>query len=84
MELMTPEPEIVYEFIIEFDYGNFGIYYNVETKVWIASHYDENEFDDDFIIQDNQNLFVKNMELFEGFILTVSEFKKLEEMIKNS
>ena len=61
-------------------YDNFYISYNKTNDEWRAHHYDEDKYDEDYIIDIP---FKEPIELFDGFILDIQEFKEVEN-IKNS
>jgi hypothetical protein len=73
--------EVVYENIVEFTIDNqdFVIEYSKEQNEFTAIHFDEDEFDFDIIIPNDLS---EDMELFDGYILTVDYFKKLVELVK--
>ncbi len=81
MDLVTPDPTIIYQSLIEIPCRAFFIYHDTITGEWYASHPDEDRYDDDIIIQDEKNSFME-MELFDGYKLTKEEFDKWQEMVK--
>ena len=81
LEAVTPAPTISYEYLFEFEYPTFCIYFDRDTKVWYAVADDEDSWDDTIIIQDKENPMVTGMNLFDAYVLTVEEFHKLEKTI---
>lgn len=82
MEYLTPEPEIIYQNLIEIPCRAFLIYHDLITGEWYAEHPDEDRFDDNIIIQDKDHPFVDNTELFDGYILTREEFDRFQKIVK--
>jgi hypothetical protein len=73
--------EVIYENIVEFtiDDQDFVIEYSKEHNEFTAIHFDEDEFDFDIIIPNDLS---EDMELFDGYVLTVDYFKKLVGLVK--
>lgn len=73
-ELITSSEAVEFEFQEE----EFSIIY--EDGVWFAKSLDEEE--DQLIIQDKKSSIINNedIELFNGFILTVEHFQKLKNI----
>lgn len=69
--------EINNESEIRITYDDFYISYNKTKNEWRAHHYDENKYDEDYIIDIP---FEEPLELFDGFILDVQEFKEVENL----
>lgn len=68
---------------IEFDYDSFII--KVENGQWVASHWDEDRFEEDIVLQDPKYgiEFDEPMNLFGEHVLTVEEFQLLEKQATN-
>jgi len=69
--------EIINEEEFRIDYSNFYIAYNKTQDLWYARHENEDLYEEDVII-DIENLKDKPVELFDGFILDIQEFKEIE------
>lgn len=62
------------------NYENFYLAYNKQQDIWYAKHNDEDKYDDVVIVDIP---YEKPIELFDGFILDIQEFKEIEG-IKNT
>ena len=67
--------------IIEFEIPNqeFVIQYVVELKQWLATHPDEEKYDDDILIDEMND---SGLELFDGYILTKEMFEKCKGLVE--
>lgn len=64
------------------NYENFYLSYNKTQNEWRVHYYDEELYEDDIIV-DIEQLKEEPIELFDGFILDIQEFKEIEG-IKNT
>lgn len=67
---------------IHINYGDFYIAHRLEDDVWYARHWDEEKYEDDIIV-DIEALKEEPIELFDGFILDIQEFKEIEGIVTN-
>jgi hypothetical protein len=67
---------------IQINYGDFYIAKNETRNTWYARHWDEELYQDDIII-DISSLKEEPIELFDGFILDINEFKEIERIVTN-
>lgn len=72
--------EITNEREIQINYGDFYIAKNETHNTWYAHHEDEELYQDDIII-DIEALKEEPIELFDGFILDINEFKEIENLL---
>lgn len=72
--------EISNEQEFRINYKDFYLAYNKTKDEWRAHHCDEELYEDDIIIDIP---FEEPIELFDGFVLDIQEFKEVES-IKNS
>ncbi len=66
---------------IHINYGDFYLGYNQTENYWYARHWDEEKYEDDIIV-DIESLKEEPVELFDGFILDVQEFKEIEGLVE--
>ena len=60
---------------VHIKYKNFYIAHNKTHNTWVASHEDEELYEDDIIIDIP---FEEPLELFDGFILDLQEFEAIQ------
>jgi len=74
--------DIIFENEIQISYGDFYIAHNQTESIWYAHHQNEELYQEDIII-DIESLKEEPIELFDGFILDINEFKEIEGITTN-
>lgn len=69
--------EITNEQEFRINYEDFYVAYNKTQNIWYAHHYNEELYEDDIIV-DIKSLQEEPIELFDGFLLDIQEFKEIE------
>ena len=72
---------INYEKLIEIEFENFNISYNLETKQFVAHHFNEEKYEEDILLEDENNRFEDDIYLFDEYTLTIEEFNKFKQLI---
>ena len=55
--------------------------YFIDTKEFIAHHFDEEKFEENLLLEDKNNQFYDDILLFDEYNLTREEFNKFKEAI---
>ena len=72
--------EIIELDTFEFNFPTFKIIF--ENNTWVVEHNDP-EIDDILVIEENNLIENRKMELFDNYVLTLEVFNSLKEIVEN-
>ena len=76
--------EILHDVVYAFPYPKFGftIEYSTNDKEWSAYHYNEEDWDNRVILENEEEKFVVDIFLYNEYNLSVDEFQELKEFLR--